>query len=85
MSLVRVENLVKDYPLPKKNLLGKAPVYRALDGINLRSKKVKAWVLWGNQDAVNPLWPGLSWRWINQRLEKYITVILIYFLRLKTN
>ena len=39
MSLVRVENLVKDYPLPKKNLLGKAPVYRALDGINLEIEK----------------------------------------------
>jgi len=39
MSLVRVENLVKDYQLPKKNLLGKAPVYRALDGINLEIEK----------------------------------------------
>ena len=35
MSLVRVENLVKDYQLPKTNILAKAPVYRALDGINL--------------------------------------------------
>ena len=39
MSLVRIENLVKDYQLPKKNLLGKAPVYRALDGINLEIEK----------------------------------------------
>ena len=39
MSLVRVEDLVKDYPLPQKNILGKAPVYRALDGINLEIEK----------------------------------------------
>jgi oligopeptide/dipeptide ABC transporter ATP-binding protein len=39
MSLVRVENLIKDYQLPKKNLLGKAPVFRALGGINLEIEK----------------------------------------------
>ncbi len=35
MSLVRVENLVKDYKLPRKKILGKVPVFRALDGVNL--------------------------------------------------
>ncbi len=35
MSLVKIENIVKDYPLPRKNLFGKPPVFRALDGINL--------------------------------------------------
>jgi len=35
MSLVKVENLIKDYKLPKKKIFGKAPVFRALDGISL--------------------------------------------------
>ena len=35
MSLIKIENLVKDYPLPKKHLFRKAPVFRALHGINL--------------------------------------------------
>jgi peptide/nickel transport system ATP-binding protein len=35
VSLVKVENIVKDYQLPRKSLLGKPPVFRALDGINL--------------------------------------------------
>ena len=39
MSLVKIENIVKDYPLPRKNLLGKPPVFRALDGINLEIKE----------------------------------------------
>lgn len=39
MSLVKIENIVKDYPLPKKKLFGKPPVFRALDGINLEIKE----------------------------------------------
>lgn len=39
MSLVKIENIVKDYHLPRKNLLGKPPVLRALDGINLEIRK----------------------------------------------
>ena len=39
MSLVKIENIVKDYLLPKKNFFGKPPVFRALDGINLEIKE----------------------------------------------
>ena len=39
MSLVKIENIVKDYPLPRKNLFGEPPVFRALDGINLEIKE----------------------------------------------
>jgi len=39
VSIVKIENIVKDYPLPRKNLLGKPPVFRALDGINLEIKE----------------------------------------------
>ncbi|MEN8210186.1 MAG: oligopeptide/dipeptide ABC transporter ATP-binding protein [Thermodesulfobacteriota bacterium] len=39
MSLVKVKNIVKDYNLPRKNLFGKPPVFRALDGINLEIKE----------------------------------------------
>ena len=39
MSLIRVENLIKDYLLPKKYLFQKAPVFRALHGINLEIQK----------------------------------------------
>ena len=39
MSLLRMENIVKDYPLPKQYLLKKAPVFRALHGINLDIEK----------------------------------------------
>ncbi len=35
MSLVKVQNIIKDYHLPRKNILGKPPVLRALDGISL--------------------------------------------------
>ncbi|NQU63294.1 MAG: ATP-binding cassette domain-containing protein [SAR324 cluster bacterium] len=37
--LVKVVNIVKDYPLPKRRLFEKAPVFRALDGINLEIKR----------------------------------------------
>lgn len=33
--LVKIVNIVKDYPLPKRKLFEKAPVFRALNGINL--------------------------------------------------
>ena len=33
--LLRIVNIVKDYPLPKKKLFEKVPVFRALNGINL--------------------------------------------------
>ncbi len=35
MTLVRVDNIVKDYRLPKKYLFQKAPVFRALNGVSL--------------------------------------------------
>lgn len=35
MTLVSVKNLVKDYSLPRKYLLQKAPLFRALHGLNL--------------------------------------------------
>ncbi|MBT4265161.1 MAG: ATP-binding cassette domain-containing protein [Deltaproteobacteria bacterium] len=34
--LLRIVNVVKDYPLPKQKLFEKAPVFRALNGINLK-------------------------------------------------
>jgi peptide/nickel transport system ATP-binding protein len=33
--LLKIVNVVKDYPLPKKKLFEKAPVFRALNGISL--------------------------------------------------
>ncbi len=35
MRLVKIENVVKDYVLPKKHLFAKAPVFRALHNINM--------------------------------------------------
>ncbi len=39
MPLIRVENLVKDYPLPRKFIFQKPPLFRALHGINLEIEK----------------------------------------------
>lgn len=39
MALVKVEHVVKDYQLPKKFLFRKAPLYRALHGIDLEIQK----------------------------------------------
>lgn len=46
-ALVKVENLVKDYPLPKKALLQKAPVFRALHGVNLTVEKATSYGIVG--------------------------------------
>jgi peptide/nickel transport system ATP-binding protein len=37
--LVKIQNLYKDYPLPKSYLFQKAPVFRALHGINLELQR----------------------------------------------
>lgn len=37
--LVKVENLIKDYTLPKKYLLQKPPVFRALQGVDLEIER----------------------------------------------
>lgn len=39
MTLVKIENIVKDYRLPKQHLFRKAPVFRALHGIDLEIEK----------------------------------------------
>jgi peptide/nickel transport system ATP-binding protein len=37
--LVKIQDLYKDYPLPKRYLFQKAPVFRALHGINLELQR----------------------------------------------
>lgn len=37
--LVKIENLTKDYPLPKKYLFKKAPVFRALHGVHMELER----------------------------------------------
>ena len=39
MQLIKVQELVKDYPLPRKYIFQKPPVFRALHGINLSIEK----------------------------------------------
>jgi len=39
MQLVKIDNVVKDYILPKKHLFDKAPVFRALHKINFKINK----------------------------------------------
>ncbi len=47
MTLLKIDNIVKDYPLPKKHLLRKAPVFRALHGVSFELEKGESFGLVG--------------------------------------
>ncbi len=47
MPLIKIQNLVKDYRLPRKFIFKKAPVFRALHGINLSIEKGESYGIVG--------------------------------------
>ena len=47
MPLIRVKDLVKDYPLPRKLIFQKPPTFRALHGVNLSIEKGESYGIVG--------------------------------------
>ncbi len=69
--MVKIQDLYKDYPLPKKHVFQKAAVFRALHGINLEVNQGSSFALWENPAAENQPWQESSWPLTNQLLEKF--------------
>jgi ABC-type antimicrobial peptide transport system ATPase subunit len=61
--LLQVNNLTREYQMPREKLFGPPPTVKALNGVSFTIEAGAAWASWANRARANRRWRGWSWRW----------------------